>query len=549
MRRLAAGALRALLAASSALSLAAAAPSLAAPSPAARSPVASAGIASPTAPAPASPAGWTLVEEHFYALTLGGHPCGRTSERVERDGDRFRTVSTIEMRFVRLGEETRIELSSEFVEDARGEPIEATVRQRGAETVRYVFESPRRARVERGAAREVRELAGDSWLTPREVSAFVEARHAAKAAEIRYEALDVQSGFVVTAISMKRLGEVERKVAERTLRLVQYEVRNSIQPVVARDLYDAEAQLCESTTAIGLGDLVARKATRAAADECLARASFDLLAGTFVASPRIPGYESRGSLELQLQATAGEMPDLPTEGSQAFRRVDARTAIVSVDVLRASGEQPGDRSDPRWLKPNELIDSDSAPVRALLDRARLAADASPRDRANALRLLVARHLRNKNMATAFGSASEAATSRSGDCTEHAVLLAALCRAAGIPARVASGLVYVPDLGGKGPGWGWHLWTQALVEPPFVAGGGGLGWVDFDATIASEGRGHHPAHILVATSDLSGGATDPAFSRALSLIGALKVEVLGDDASRGRASESAPARDPAGGSLP
>lgn len=475
---------------------------------------------------------WELVEETFHALTLGGHPCGRSCERIERAGDRFRTSSTIEMRFVRLGQETRIELASEFVEDARGEPIEATVRQRGAETVRFVFESPRRVRVERGEVREVREIAGDAWLTPREVTAFIAARHATGAAEIRFSTLDVQSGFVVAEIAMKRIGEVEQRFADRALTLVQYEVRNSIQPVVARDLYDAEARLCESVTAIGLGDLVSRRSTRAEADACYARASFDLLAGTFVPSPRIARYEERTSLELRLESTAGEMPDLPTEGSQAFRRIDARTAVVSVDVLRASGEKPGDRSDPRWLKPNELIDSDSEAVRALLGRARVAADASPRERANALRILVARHLRDKNMATAFGSASEAARTRSGDCTEHAVLLAALCRAAGIPARVASGLVYVPDLGGKGPGWGWHLWTQALVEPPFVAGGGGLGWVDFDATVGSEGRGYHPAHILVATSDLSGGATDPAFSRALSLIGALKVGVVDTAAPEG-----------------
>jgi len=108
-----------------------------------------------------------------------------------------------------------------------------------------------------------------------------------------------------------------------------------------------------------------------------------------------------------------------------------------------------------------------------------------------------------------------------DCTEHAVLLAALLRAEGIPARVASGLVYVPDLSGAGPGWGWHLWTQALVEPK---GGGGPMWTDFDATVAGEGRGYHVAHILVASSDLAGGATDPAFSRAVSLIGGLRVTV-------------------------
>ena len=208
---------------------------------------------------------WELVEETFHALTLGGHPCGRSCERIERAGDRFRTSSTIEMRFVRLGQETRIELASEFVEDARGEPIEATVRQRGAETVRFVFESPRRVRVERGEVREVREIAGDAWLTPREVTAFIAARHATGAAEIRFSTLDVQSGFVVAEIVMKRIGEVEQRFADRALTLVQYEVRNSIQPVVARDLYDAEARLCESVTAIGLGDLVSRRSTRAEA--------------------------------------------------------------------------------------------------------------------------------------------------------------------------------------------------------------------------------------------------------------------------------------------
>jgi hypothetical protein len=36
------------------------------------------------------------------------------------------------------------------------------------------------------------------------------------------------------------------------------------------------------------------------------------------------------------------------------------------------------------------------------------------------------------------------------------------------------------------------------------------------------RGYHAGHLLVATSDLAGGATDPAFARALSLIGGLRI---------------------------
>lgn len=477
-------------------------------------------------------ADWTLVEEHFYTLTLAGHPCGRSSERIERDAPpatgqqgRYRTVSRIEMRFSRLGQETRIDLASEFVESARGEPISATVTQQGVEPVRYRFESPRSMVVERGSAAETRELPDVPWLTPREVAGVVGARGTAKADLIRFSTVDVQSGGVVAEITMKRLGEVERQVAGHAAKLARYEVRNSIQPVVAIELYDSDGRLVESSTPIGLGDLVSTLATREEADACYARASFDLLAGTFVASKPIARYLQLRRLELEVESTAGDLADLPSSGGQTFTRTSPRLARIAVDIDRGSGAEPGDQGDARWLKANELIDSDSAEVRDLLARAKLDPGAALFERANALRALVSRHLRAKNLATAFGSASEAARTRSGDCTEHAVLLAALLRAEGIPSRVASGLVYVPDLGGKGPGWGWHLWTQALVQQPTLGGGFGRAWVDFDATVSGDGRGYHPAHLLVATSDLAGGATDPAFSRALSLIGGVKIAVV------------------------
>jgi hypothetical protein len=102
-----------------------------------------------------------------------------------------------------------------------------------------------------------------------------------------------------------------------------------------------------------------------------------------------------------------------------------------------------------------------------------------------------------------------------------VLLAALLRAAGIPARVASGLVYVPPVGGRAAGWGWHLWTQALVNPPEAKDREEREWVDFDATQPALGPRFHPAHVVVATTDLGGGATDPAFARALSFLACAK----------------------------
>ena len=54
------------------------------------------------------------------------------------------------------------------------------------------------------------------------------------------------------------------------------------------------------------------------------------------------------------------------------------------------------------------------------------------------------------------SAREVLQTRRGDCNEHAVLLAGLARAAGIPARVVAGAVYAND------GFYYHAWNELWV---------------------------------------------------------------------------------------
>jgi hypothetical protein len=63
----------------------------------------------------------------------------------------------------------------------------------------------------------------------------------------------------------------------------------------------------------------------------------------------------------------------------------------------------------------------------------------------------------KTMARGWDVASRIARSGEGDCTEHAVLLTALARAAGLPARVVVGFVLVWS-GGSVDAYG-HAWTE------------------------------------------------------------------------------------------
>jgi hypothetical protein len=62
--------------------------------------------------------------------------------------------------------------------------------------------------------------------------------------------------------------------------------------------------------------------------------------------------------------------------------------------------------------------------------------------------------------------------RRGDCNEHAVLYAALARAAGLPARMVAGIVYMPADGVMPGGFYYHAWDEVwlgqwiAVDPTF-----------------------------------------------------------------------------------
>lgn len=70
---------------------------------------------------------------------------------------------------------------------------------------------------------------------------------------------------------------------------------------------------------------------------------------------------------------------------------------------------------------------------------------------------VFRHIINKSYLRSFNLASRVAISREGDCSEHAVLLTALARATGHPARVVLG-VLLAQHEGDAYAYG-HAWTE------------------------------------------------------------------------------------------
>ncbi len=115
----------------------------------------------------------------------------------------------------------------------------------------------------------------------------------------------------------------------------------------------------------------------------------------------------------------------------------------------------------------------------------------PQRLAERLTRYVYQKMTHKGLDVAFATASETARTLTGDCTEHATLLAALLRANGVPARGVFGMVALPgSFAGGTLTYGYHMWTQA-----YVAGA----WIDIDAALDQPVP--DATHIALGISDL------------------------------------------------
>ncbi|MCH2124360.1 MAG: transglutaminase-like domain-containing protein [Pirellulaceae bacterium] len=199
---------------------------------------------------------------------------------------------------------------------------------------------------------------------------------------------------------------------------------------------------------------------------------------------------------------------------QTISSIDKRTAEITVLSCRPGLSVRPLSSELKKpvvedLAPGSLIQSDHPRVVAMA-RAVAPNESDTKNIALELEKLVHQSIQHKNYSQAFASAAEVAQSREGDCTEHAILLAALCRVREIPARVTTGLVYAESL----QAFAFHMWTEAWINEK---------WVGLDATLGLGGIG--AAHLKLSDSNMAAGGELEAILPVMKVIQQLKLEVV------------------------
>ncbi|MBL8830288.1 MAG: transglutaminase family protein, partial [Planctomycetaceae bacterium] len=203
----------------------------------------------------------------------------------------------------------------------------------------------------------------------------------------------------------------------------------------------------------------------------------------------------------------------PSGPAQQVKLLAGATAEIVVRAVRPQPTVPGpavgnDAPINADRQPSSMIQSDDPRVMALAKSIE-ADDAQPWQVATQLEQLVHRQIKHKNLSQTFVSAAETLASGEGDCTEHAVLLAALLRARSLPARTVAGLVYVDAL----PGFAFHMWTEVYI---------GSEWIGLDGTLGRGGLG--AGHLKVSHTSLADSGAIVELLPVVQLLGKLAIKI-------------------------
>jgi hypothetical protein len=269
------------------------------------------------------------------------------------------------------------------------------------------------------------------------------------------------------------------------------------------------------TDAPGLGTIISERTTRAVATSP-AEIVPDLLENTTIPLDRaITNPHATRSAVYRVTVKDDDDPTtaLAQDGRQTIKNAKGKSFELHIKAVRAPGkvEDPDAPAKEEYLKNCYYLNCDNPRVKELA-RDAVADETDPLKKARLIERWVCTHLTNDNKA-AFVPAGEVARTLSGDCRQHAVLAAAMCRAAGVPSRTAVGLVYATDRRG-GPAMAYHMWTEVWVRGQ---------WLAIDATLGQGSIG--AAHIKISDHSWYDTQSLTPLLSVARVLDRLKIEVV------------------------
>jgi len=480
-------------------------------------------------------------QEHWYVVELDGQRCGYMHTTMEPLGDEVHTRSNTSMRIRRGKVELTIGIEQHQRETRDGRPlafrnvlnlgrepmvIEGEIRQGRLRLVQDQFGAKHES--EYPFDPEVK-FAWGMYLEQKEQGRRPGTRCTVKSYD---PSVRVDGGFEI----LFEIHDKETVLLPGGTQRMLTKVSSTMQlqmPITSQAWVDDDAEPLVMDFNMGGFALRVLSATK---DEALQGGEApELFFNTFIPADRdIPPAAQSVTYRLRVphegkhgknggaQDNSMKLPDLPNTAMQMFRRLNDYEAEVTIrrldwDALRhVRTALTSDASVAPYLRASPMLDTNDKRIKRHARKA-VRRCTTPAEKADALRKYVTDYVKGKGLDVGFASAAEVVRSRSGDCSEHAVLLAAMARCTGLPARGVSGMVRIPPgplLPENKTLFGYHMWTQVYF---------GDRWVDIDAAMRQTDC--DATHIALAVLPLNDEGLIDSMLPLLPLFGRLEIEVV------------------------
>lgn len=451
------------------------------------------------------------TEETWMSVLLGGRKVGSMQTTREVRGDRIVTTQRMQIELDRAGTRLSVATTETDEETSEGRPLafESRTHVSGNDSrVRGTVSAAGKVEVHStiGGADRTRTLDWPSGALLAEGLRLAEKR-AGTAAGTKFTNLAFQPDSLDAIAIDSQVGEsatLELPEGKRVLTRIDQIIHLPDAPTRSVAWVDKDFNVAKLVMPVLGYELTMLACSRACAQA--ENQSPDILVHALVATPRaLSDAERRNGLRLRLSASdGGEALKFARTDEQ---RVTAADGAVVVDIAPASAANAEGKPDPGDVRPNDWLQSDAPEIVALAKQGAGTANA-PREQMQALEDFVRGYIRTKDLSVGYASALEVARRPEGDCTEHAVLLAALGRARGIATRVVDGLVYIDSYAGQEHVFVPHAWAQAFVDGR---------WRSYDAAL----HGFDAGHLALSVGD-----GDPwRFFTAFSALGRIRVDAV------------------------
>jgi hypothetical protein len=451
------------------------------------------------------------ADETWMSVLLSGRKIGSMHTTREVHGDRVVTQQQLRIELDRAGTRIALTTSETDEETLAGVPLafESRTQMSGNETlVRGKIVDGHTAEVTStvGGAAHARTLEWPHGALLAEGLRLAQER-AGSAAGTRYSDLAFQPDNlepVKIDSSVAETAPVDLPDGRKTLTRIEQAIHLPDAPTRAEAWVDRDQNVAKLVMPVIGYELTMLACSRECAQA--PNQSTDILEHALVLAPHaLSADERRRGLRLHLSATDhGEPLKFAQTDEQRVTATGTavEVSIVPVVVSATTAEGKPDSAD---FHSNDWLQSDAPEVVALAKQGAGDATAAS-EQMQRLEDFVRGYIRNKDLNVGYASALEVARKPEGDCTEHAVLLAALGRARGIATRVVDGIVYVDSYAGRQHVFVPHAWTQAFIDGH---------WRSYDAAL----HGFDSGHVA-----LSFGDGDPwRFFAGFNALGRMRVD--------------------------